>query len=207
LRVGPTALKLRCDLINMPPLAYSMEILLHEPCARLLLQELHLLLELERSNLCLAAHWVLLPCDCMTFQLLLHAVEVLFKLELIELPLRFGQLLHAWRCSQTGMPDCLLPTLVELPLREIEFLSAMAILKVYAPVECVDLLLLRCVCPRVSALVSRRPAGGRHQKKSGQQQTDSRGPAQLHWWTSCALCTPSRTIRSSSVQGHGAAYR
>ena len=44
-------------------LAYSVEILLHELCARLILQELHLLLELERSELFLSAQWVVFPCD------------------------------------------------------------------------------------------------------------------------------------------------
>jgi len=43
---------------HTPTLAYSVEILLHELGARLILQELHLLLELERSNLFLATKWV-----------------------------------------------------------------------------------------------------------------------------------------------------
>ncbi len=40
---------------HAPTLAYSVEILLHELGARLILQELHLLLELELSDLFLSA--------------------------------------------------------------------------------------------------------------------------------------------------------
>ena len=45
--------QLSCD----KALAYSVEILLHELGARLTLQELHVLLELERSDLILSANW------------------------------------------------------------------------------------------------------------------------------------------------------
>ena len=103
-----------------PQLAYSVEILLHELGARLILQELHLLLELELSNLFLAAKWVLFPFDIVQFQLLLHTIELLLKLELVQLLLRLVQLLRAWLCCQTGATGCLLPKLVELPLRLIE---------------------------------------------------------------------------------------
>ena len=48
----------RAGATHTPTLAYSVEILLHELGARLILQELHLLLELERSNLFLATKWV-----------------------------------------------------------------------------------------------------------------------------------------------------
>jgi hypothetical protein len=80
---------------HAPNLAYSVELLLHEPCARLLLQELHVLLELKRSDPFLAAPWVVFPCDCVQLQLLLHTMALLLKLELVQLPLRLVQLLRA----------------------------------------------------------------------------------------------------------------
>ena len=93
--------------------ASSVEILLHELCARLILQKLHLLLELELSDLFLSAKWVLFPCDFVQFQLMLHAIELLLKLELVQLLLRLVQLLQAWLCCETGATGVLLPQLVQ----------------------------------------------------------------------------------------------
>jgi hypothetical protein len=64
-------------------------------CARLILQELHVLLELELSELVLAAQWVVFPFDVVHLQLMLHTIELLLKLELVQLPLRLVQLLLA----------------------------------------------------------------------------------------------------------------
>ncbi len=136
-------------------LAYSVELLLHELCARLILQELHLLLELELSDLFLAAKWVLFPFDVVHLQLMLHTIELLLKLELAQLPLRL-----------------------------IEFLGAIEMLKLFALVEFVDLFLLDRLRPLLSELVGRRPAGGSSQKQSRQQKTCSNGPEQFHWLTS-----------------------
>ena len=96
--------------------------------ARLLLQELHVLLELELSDLFLAAQWVVFPFDVVQFQLMLHTIELLLKLELVQLLLRLVQLLRAWLCCETGATGCLVSQLVELPLRVIEFLGALEIL-------------------------------------------------------------------------------
>ena len=96
--------------------------------ARLLLQELHVLLELELSDLFLAAQWVVFPFDVVQFQLMLHTIELLLKLELVQLLLRLVQLLRAWLCCETGANGFLVPQLVELPLRVIEFLGALEIL-------------------------------------------------------------------------------
>ncbi len=124
-----------------------------------------MLLELERSDLVLSANWVLLPFDVVQFQLLLHTIELLLKLELVELPLRLVQLLRAWLCCKTGATGFLVPKLVELPLCFIEFLGAIEILKLFALVECVDLCLLGRLRPLFSEWVGRRPAGGMSQKK------------------------------------------
>ena len=140
-----------------------MEILLHELGARLILQELHLLLELELSDLFLAAQWVVFPFDCVQFQLLLHTIELLLKLELVQLLLRLVQLLRAWLCCETGATCFLLPQLVELPLRVREVLGALEIRKLFALGEFVDLLLLGRLRPLFSERVCRRPAGGRSQ--------------------------------------------
>jgi hypothetical protein len=97
-----------------------------------------------------------------------------YKLREIErLLLCFVQLLRAWLCCRTGAIYCLLPKQVKLPLRLTEFLAAIEIIKLFALVEFVDVLLLGRLRPLVSERVCRRPAGGRRQKKSGQQQTDS----------------------------------
>jgi len=79
----------RANNTHAPTLAQSVEILLHQLCARLILQELHLLLKLEVSDLLLSANWVWFPFDFVQFQLLLHTVELLLKLELVQLLLRF----------------------------------------------------------------------------------------------------------------------
>src|SRR5256885_9115469 len=114
---------------HTPTLAYSVEILLHELGARLILQELHLLLELEVSDLFLAAKWVLFPFDVVQLQLMLHTIELLLKLELVQLLLRLVQLLRAWLCGETGATGFLLPKLVELPLCLMKFQGALEILK------------------------------------------------------------------------------
>jgi hypothetical protein len=54
-----------------------------------------LLLELEFSDLFLSAKWALLPFDVVQFQLMLHTIELLLKLELVQLLLCFVQLLRA----------------------------------------------------------------------------------------------------------------
>ena len=135
-------------------------------CARLILQELHLLLELELSDLFLSAKLVLFPFDLVHFQLMLHTIELLLMLELVQLPLRLVQLLLAWLGCETGAACCLVPKLVELPLRLIEFLGALEILKLGALVEFVYLFLLGRWRRLVSELVGRRPEGGMRQKKS-----------------------------------------
>jgi hypothetical protein len=134
--------------------------------ARLILQELHVLLELELSDLFLSAQWVVFPCDVVHLQLMLHTIELLLKLELVQLPLRLVQLLLAWLCGATGATGCLVPQLVELPLRLSEFLSALEMLKLFALVECVDLCLLGPLRPLFSELVGRRPEGGMSQQNS-----------------------------------------
>jgi len=139
--------------------------LLHLIGARLILQELHLLLELERSDLVLSAKWVVFPFDLVHLQIMLHTVELLLKLELVELPLRLVQLLRAWLCCKTGATGFQVPQLVELPLGFIEFLGAIEMLKLFALVEFVDLCLLGRLRPRFSQWVGGRPAGGMSQKK------------------------------------------
>ena len=124
------------------------------------------MLELELSDLFLAAKWVWFPSDFVQFQLLLHTTELLLKLELVQLLLRLVQLLRAWLCCNTGAIGFLLPNLVELPLRLVEFLGAREILTSFALVEFVDLLLLDRVRPLLSKRVGRRPAGGRSQQKN-----------------------------------------
>jgi hypothetical protein len=161
--------------------------LLHQLCARLLLQELHLLLEFEFSDLFLSAKWVLLPFDFVQFQLLLHTIELLLKLELVQLPLCLVQLLRAWLCCETEATCILVPKLVELPLSLIEFLGTLEILKFFTLVEFVDLFLLGRLRPLLSELVGRRPAGGMNQKNNGQQKTCSNGPEQFHRLTSFAF--------------------
>ena len=177
----------RADAPHTPTLAESVEILLHELGARLILQELHLLLELKLSDLFLATIWALFPLDLVQFQLMLDTIELLLKLELIKLPLRLVQLLRAWLCCQIGATACLIPKLVKLPLRLTEFLDTIELIKLFALVEFVDLLLLDRLCPLFSELVSRRPVDGRSQKKSRQQQTYSNGTEQFHRRTSFAL--------------------
>ena len=140
---------------------------MHELCARLILQELHLLLELELSELFLSAKWVVFPFDCVQFQVLLHTIELLLKLELVQLLLRLVQLLRAWLCCETGATNCLVPQLVELSLRLHEVLGTLEILKLFALGEFVDLLLLGRVRPLVSERVGRCPVGGMSQKQHG----------------------------------------
>ena len=76
-----------------------------------------MLLELELSDLFLSAQWVGFPFDVVHLQLMLHTIELLLKLELVQLPLRLVQLLRAWLCCETGATGFLVPKLVELPLR------------------------------------------------------------------------------------------
>ena len=157
---------MRSDDTHTPTLASSVEILLHELDARLILQELHLLLEFELSELFLSVKWVWFPFDFVQFQVLLHTIELLLKLELVQLPLRLVQLLRAWLCCETGTTGFLLPKLVQLPLRLIKFQGALEILKLFALGEFVDLLLLGRLRPLLSERVGRRPAGSMSQKKS-----------------------------------------
>ena len=102
----------------------------------------------------------------MQFQLLLHTIELLLKLELVQLLLRLAQLLRVWLCCQIGATGFLLPQLVELLLRLREFLGALEIIQLFALVEFVDLLLLGRLRPLFAELVGRRPAGGISQKQS-----------------------------------------
>ena len=146
-----------------------------------------MLLELELSELFLAAQWAVFPFDFVQFQLILHTIELLLKLELIQLLLRLVQLLRARLGCETGAAGCLVPQLVKLPLRVSEFLGAMEILQLFALVEFVDLCLLGRWHPLLSELGSRRPAGGRSQKHSGQQKTCSNAPEQFHRCTSLSF--------------------
>ena len=123
-------------------------------------------LEFELFDLFLAAQWVVFPFDFVQFQLMLHTIELLLKLQLVQLPLHLVQLLIAWLGCETGATCCLVPKLVELPLRLIEFLGALEILKLGALVEFVYLFLLGRWRRLVSELVGRRPEGGMRQKKS-----------------------------------------
>jgi hypothetical protein len=109
---------------------------------------------------------------------MLQTIELLLMLELVQLPLRLVQLLLTWRCGATGATGCLVPKLVELPLRLSEFLGALEMLQLFALVEFVDLILLGRLRPRCAELVGRLPAGGRSQKQRGQQKTRSHGPEQ-----------------------------
>ena len=146
-----------------------------------------MLLELEVSELFLAAQWVLFPFDLVQFQLMLHTIELLLKLELVQLLLRLVQLLRAWLCCEIRATCCLIPKLVELPLRVIKFQGAIEMLKLFALVEFVDVFLLGRLCPLFAERVGRRPAGGRSQKQSGQQKTYSNESEHFHRHTSWAL--------------------
>jgi hypothetical protein len=155
-----------------------------------------LLLELEFSDLFLATKWALFPLDLVQFQLMLHTIALLLKLELVQLLLRLVQLLRAWLCCQTGATGFLLPKLVELPLRLMKFQGALEMLKlcalgefidVFLLGEFIDVFLLGRVRPRFAELVGRCPAGGRSQQHSGQQKTRNNGPEQFHRRTSFAL--------------------
>ncbi len=178
---------MRAGATHAPTLASSVELLLHELCARLILQELHLLLELERSELFLSAQWVVFPFDFVQFQLLLHTMELLLKRELVQLPLRLVQLLRGWLGCETGATGSLVPQLVKLPLRVIKFQGALEMRKLFALGEFVDLFLLGRVRPLFAERVGRRPAGGRSEQKSEQQKTRNNGPEQFHRLTSFAL--------------------
>ena len=121
------------------------------------------MLEIELSELLLSPQWVWFPFDGVQFQVLLHTIELLLKLELVQLLLRLVQLLRAWLCCETGT-SCLVPKLVELPLRLSEFLIAIEILQLLTLVEFVGLCLLGRSCPLLSERVGRRTAGGRSKK-------------------------------------------
>jgi hypothetical protein len=97
---------------------------------------------------------------------MLHTIELLLKLELVQLLLRLVQLLRPWLCCETGATGFLLPKLIKLPLRLIEFEGTIEIIKLFALVEFVDLFLLGRLRPLSSERVGRRPAGSRSQKKS-----------------------------------------
>jgi hypothetical protein len=145
------------------------------------------LLELELSDLFLATQWVVFPSEFVQFQLLLHTIELLLKLELVQLLLRLVQLLRAWLCCNTGAMCFLLPQLVELPLRLVEFLGALEMLQLFTLGEFIDVFLLGRVRPLLSERVGRRPAGSMSQKNSGQQKTCSYEPEQFHRRTSFAF--------------------
>ena len=145
------------------------------------------MLECELSELFLSAKWVWFPFNCVQFQVLLHTIELLLKLELVQLLLRLVQLLRAWLYCETGATGCLVPQLVELPLRLIEVLGALEILKLFTLGEFVDLLLLGRVRPLLSERVGCRPAGGLSQQQNGQQKTCNNGPDQCHQRTSFLL--------------------
>jgi hypothetical protein len=174
----------RAGAPHAPTRASSVELLLQELGARLILQELHLLLEFELSELLLAAQEVWFPFDGVQFQGLLHTMELVLKLELVHLLLRLVQLLRAWLCGETGATGCLVPQLVALPLRVREVLGAREILKLFTLGECVEVLLLGRVRPLLAERVGGRPAGGVSQKQHGQQKTCRHGPAQCHRRTS-----------------------
>ena len=123
------------------------------------------MLEFELSDLLLSAQWVWFPFDCVQFQVLLHTIELLLKLELVQLLLRLVQLLRTWLCGETRATGCLVPQLVQLLLCLIEVLGALEILKLFALGEFVDVLLLGRVRPPWSERAGRRPAGGMSQKK------------------------------------------
>jgi hypothetical protein len=147
-------------------------------------------LELEVSELFLSAQWVLFPFDVVQLELMLHTIELLLKLELVQLLLRLGQLLRPWLCGETGATDFLVLKLIELPLCLSEFQGAIEIIQLFALVEFVDVLLLDRMRPLVSEWVGHRPAGGGNQKQSRQQKPCNHGLEQLHRYTSLALCSP-----------------
>ena len=118
---------------------------------------------------------------------MLHTIELLLKLELVQLLLRLGQLLRTWLCGETGATDFLVLKLIELPLCLIEFQGAIEIIKLFALIEFVDVLLLDRVRPLLSEWVGHRPAGGGNQKQRGQQKTRKHGLEQFHRFTSFAL--------------------
>jgi hypothetical protein len=98
---------------------------------------------------------------------MLHTIELLLKLELVQLLLRLGQLLRPWLCGETGATDFLVLKLIELPLCLSEFQGAIEIIKLFALVEFVDLFLLGRLYPLMSERIRRHPAGGMSQQKSG----------------------------------------
>lgn len=155
--------------------------------ARLIPQELHVLLEFELSELFLAAHWVVFPFELVQVQLILQTLALLLLFELVQLPLRLVQLLLAERCGATGAPCVLVPKLVELPLRVLEFLGALELLQVGALGECVDVCLPGRVRPRCVERLGHRPAGGMRQQQSDQQQMCRNGSEQCHRLTSLSL--------------------
>jgi len=145
------------------------------------------LLECELSELLLSAPWVGFPFDCVEFEVLLHTIELLLKLQLVQLLLRLVQLLRAWLGCETRATGCLVPQLVELSLRVREVLGTLELLKLFALGEFVDLLLLGRVRPLLSERVGRCPAGGMSQQHNGEQQTCGHGPEQCHRRTSVLL--------------------
>jgi hypothetical protein len=65
------------------------------------------LLELEISELFLAAQWVVFPFELVQLQLMLQPIELLLLLELVQLPLRLVELLLTERCCKIGATGCL----------------------------------------------------------------------------------------------------
>lgn len=112
-----------------------------------------MLLELQLSDLFLSAQGIGFLFDVVQLQLLLHLIALLLQLELVELPLRLVQLLRTEWCGETGVTGFLLPQLVELSLRLIEFLGTLEIFQLFALLECIDLFLLghvRWLCAKRS---------------------------------------------------------
>ena len=162
-----------------PRLAESVELLLHHLCARLFLQALHVLLECEFADLLLSAQGVVLPCNGVQLQVLLHTLELLLQRVLVQLLLRLVEPLRA--CMSCGTrTGCLVPTLIELPLRVMECQGAIKTLQLCALGECVDVCLLGRARTLLSPLVGRCPAGGRSEQHCGQEQTCSHRPEEVH---------------------------
>src|SRR5262245_15428677 len=133
---------------------------------------------------------------------MLHTIELLLKLELVQLLLRLVQLLHAWLCYETWATCFLVPKLVELPLRLIEFQGAIEIIKLFALVEFVDLFLLGRLYRLMSERVGCRPARGRSQKQCGQQKTCSNRPEQFHRRTSLLFLNASLNLSHFAACKH-----
>lgn len=129
--------------------------------AQLILQELHLLIALQLSNLLLSSELVLFPLDPVQLKLVLQAVELLIVFKLIQPLLSLVQLLLSlWLLVAIGSAALLLLHFVEVSLGAIQLLRALQIFKLL-PLAClIELLLLlgfRSLLPDIFDLVSRPP--------------------------------------------------